>query len=140
MQSKRLMAVEIAANSADGSLVNRRSSFLAEQRCVREDRWVSPQMTGAAPPWSRDPGQLAMTMLDMNQPSTSFVVLCAVLAALGIWLATALVRVENQRYALETGLCQHKPGDLNVEMYRCLKKVETRTGWWWHLYYALMDE
>jgi hypothetical protein len=32
--------------------------------------------------------------------------------AVGVWLATALVRVENQRYAMVVGLCQ-----LDVKAY-----------------------
>jgi hypothetical protein len=52
-----------------------------------------------------------------------------------IILGTALVRVENQRYAMFIGMCidpATKMGDSN-----CLASVETRAGWWWHLYYAI---
>lgn len=57
--------------------------------------------------------------------------LCAIVLLLG----TALVRVENERYALRVGMCQGKP-IVGID-YECLRKVETRTGWWWHMYYAL---
>jgi len=51
-------------------------------------------------------------------------------------LADRVVRIENQRYALSVDLCKYdaaKPpqrGD-------CLQKVQTRTSWFWHLYYAM---
>lgn len=54
-----------------------------------------------------------------------------------VWLSAALIRVENQRYALSVGMCidpVHRMAD-----HSCLASVETRTGWWWHLYYALTD-
>jgi hypothetical protein len=61
--------------------------------------------------------------------------------AIGVLLATvaylsyALVRVENQRYALQVGMCR----DVGTGFikYECLSKVETRTNSLWHLYYAL---
>jgi len=53
-----------------------------------------------------------------------------------VWLGSALVRVENERYALEVGLCQSNSIEPQV-MFKCLKNVETRTGWWWHIFYAL---
>ncbi|MFL6628247.1 MAG: hypothetical protein ACJ8G1_17525 [Vitreoscilla sp.] len=54
------------------------------------------------------------------------------------WLAMVLVRVENQRYAMAVGMCQDKmlPGSHD---YQCMKAVETRTGWWWHIYYAAKE-
>ena len=59
---------------------------------------------------------------------------CAVI----VWLTSALVRVENQRYAMLVGLCvDHSSGFVDST---CLKKVETRTHWAWHLYYALTDQ
>jgi hypothetical protein len=47
----------------------------------------------------------------------------------------ALVRTENQRYAMFVGMCA---GPV-VPNGACLAKVETRTSWWWHLYYALQN-
>lgn len=59
-----------------------------------------------------------------------------VLTALVIWLGVALVHVENERYALQTGLCKYDAASL--QMFDCLKSANTRLGWWWHLYYALL--
>jgi hypothetical protein len=56
--------------------------------------------------------------------------------AVCLWLAIALVRVENERYAMVVGLCQR---DVVKPIQPCLDRVQTRTGWWWHLYYALID-
>ena len=65
-------------------------------------------------------------------------VLVVILMTLLVWLGTALVRVENERHALEVGLCSVSPTD-PLTTFECLKKAETRTGWWWHLFYALKD-
>ncbi len=54
-----------------------------------------------------------------------------------VWMTVALVRVENQRYALQIGMCRDGlGGTTNV---RCLLEVESRTHWWSHLFYALTD-
>jgi hypothetical protein len=58
-----------------------------------------------------------------------------VLVAIIVWLSVALVKVENQRYAMQVGMCKETIG----WDYSCLAKVETRTNWYWHLYYALID-
>jgi hypothetical protein len=60
------------------------------------------------------------------------------IVALGlvVWLLTALVRVENERYALQLGMCRDKIG---LTDFKCLSAVQTRTGWYWHLFYALKD-
>lgn len=55
-----------------------------------------------------------------------------------VWLSAALIRVENQRYAMTVGMCIDP--FLKVADQSCLSTVKTRTGWWWHLYYALTDE
>jgi hypothetical protein len=63
--------------------------------------------------------------------------LLATALVLIIVLGAALVRVENQRYAMFIGMCidpATKMGDP-----KCLASVETRTGWWSHLYYAITD-
>ncbi|MDT8992732.1 hypothetical protein RQP54_17805 [Curvibacter sp. APW13] len=60
----------------------------------------------------------------------------AVLVALLIWTGAALVRVENQRYAMQLGMCR---GNVIAVDLACLKNVQTRTGWWWHMYYALIE-
>ena len=51
-----------------------------------------------------------------------------------VWLASALVRVENERYALVVGMCRDKIGQTDNS---CLRTVETRTSSMWHLFYAL---
>lgn len=59
-----------------------------------------------------------------------------VLCALLVWFGASLVRVENQRYALEVGLCGSDPLKV-LSRAECLKSVESRSGWWWHLMYGL---
>jgi hypothetical protein len=53
-----------------------------------------------------------------------------------IWLTVSLVRVENQRYAMQVGMCKD---DVVGWDYSCMSKVETRTSWFWHLLYALTN-
>lgn len=57
-------------------------------------------------------------------------------ALLILWLSAALVRVENERYALFLGMCRDRLGMTDIA---CVMKVQTRTGWWWHLFYGLTD-
>jgi hypothetical protein len=52
-----------------------------------------------------------------------------------VWLSASLVRAENERYALLIGMCRD-PVTLYVSG-ECLAKIETRTAWYWHLFYAL---
>lgn len=61
-----------------------------------------------------------------------------VLLVLLIWVSSALVLVENERYALAVGMCKSDPVSL-MSLPNCLAKTQTRTGWWWHLYYALLE-
>lgn len=58
-------------------------------------------------------------------------ILCGLLI---LWLGSALVRVENERYALMIGMCRTEIGHADIA---CLQKVETRTNPIWHLFYAL---
>jgi len=53
-----------------------------------------------------------------------------------VWLTTALVRVENQRYGLQLGMCRDLVAGLAEPT--CLKTVQTRTAWYWHLFYAML--
>lgn len=48
-----------------------------------------------------------------------------------------LAEVENQRYALVTGLCAFNPAD--PRSLDCLENVETRTSPLWNLYYGLFE-
>ena len=58
-----------------------------------------------------------------------------------VWLSVSLVRVENQRYAMLIGMCEDKVLLAATKQtswdHTCLKTVETRTSWIWHLTYAL---
>ena len=58
-----------------------------------------------------------------------------------VWLSFSLVKVENERYALFVGMCDKKdsPTELRLIDFQCLSKVETRTHWVWHLFYALTN-
>ena len=51
-----------------------------------------------------------------------------------VYMAAAIVRIENEGYALATGMCRNAQG---LADFACLERTETRTSWWWHLYYAL---
>jgi hypothetical protein len=78
-------------------------------------------------------------------------VLLALSLAAIVWLTTALVRVENQRYAIVVGMCPtkadtrlppHVQSLINAELppdLDCLAKVQTRTSWMGHVLYALTD-
>lgn len=65
-------------------------------------------------------------------------VLIVVLAGLLVFVTARLVRVENQRYALLVVMCRLADAP-QVPDLRCLKTVETRTSWAWHVYHALTD-
>ena len=58
-----------------------------------------------------------------------------ILSVLIIWLAASLVRVENQRNALYVGMCRDQGTGLTN--YTCMRTVETRTHWMWHLLYGM---
>lgn len=66
----------------------------------------------------------------MLSRTTTIVILLFALLVIG----RALVRTENQRYALFLGMCSDQ-----VTKLSCLERTETRTGWWWHFYYALQN-
>ena len=52
-----------------------------------------------------------------------------------VWLSAALVRVENERYAMAVGMCWNEARRLPD--LDCVKRTQTRTAWYWHLFYAL---
>ncbi len=60
-------------------------------------------------------------------------VLCLTL----IWFGASLIRVENQRYALELEMCGTRSPENSLKRSQCLEEVETRTGPVAHLLYAL---
>ena len=53
-------------------------------------------------------------------------------------LGLALIRIENQRYALSLGMCPGPAAVVPPDLV-CIAKVETRTGWWAHLFAALTN-
>jgi hypothetical protein len=61
-----------------------------------------------------------------------------VLILLTALLADRVVRIENQRYALYTNLCKNDPANPAIR-WDCLENAQTRTSWFWHLYYAMTD-
>ena len=68
-------------------------------------------------------------------------------ALLNGYLADLVVREENQRYALQNGSCG---GGLSADLakgtahmfdtFHCLQTYQSRTGWSYHLFYAITDE
>ena len=67
-------------------------------------------------------------------------VITIALALLVYFLADRLVRVENQRYAMLLNMCESKvPMDPLHWDFKCLDRVQTRTSWFWHLFYAVTD-
>jgi hypothetical protein len=62
--------------------------------------------------------------------------IAVVALGLVIWLAIALVRAENHRYALESGMCQDPvfKGKVDVD---CMKTVRSRDHWWEHLWFGV---
>jgi len=72
-------------------------------------------------------------------------VICVLLGVV-IMLAAALVRVENERYALWLGMCPNirdtfaAMAEGHLDSVECRKTIVTRAGWWWHIYYAIADK
>lgn len=62
-------------------------------------------------------------------------ILLVLLALIVVWFGSVIVRIENERYALSIGACGAVPA---MELPDCARSP-TRTHWWWHLYYALLD-
>lgn len=63
-----------------------------------------------------------------------------VLLIANVWLASAVARLENYRYANFLGSCtQFSATDPLQRLKResCLEQSETRTSWAWHLLYGL---
>ena len=49
-----------------------------------------------------------------------------------VWLSATLVRVENERYAMQIGMCWN--GTLKLPDLACIKKAQTRTALYWHIF------
>ena len=60
----------------------------------------------------------------------------AVLCCVILWLSAVIIRVENERYALFTGMCRDKIGLADSQ---CLSRTQTKTHPLWHLFYDLTD-
>lgn len=86
--------------------------------------------------WLDGPRNFSLLFFGGFMPTVTWKAVSTVLAILLVWVSASLIRVENQRYALTVGMCA-SPAPLQVPDLACLKRVETRTGWWWHLYYAM---
>lgn len=70
----------------------------------------------------------------MNKERIAIVVLVAVV----VWFGAAVVRLESYRYAVQVGMCREFSGETQVvEREACLRKVETRTSFVWHLLYGI---
>lgn len=61
-----------------------------------------------------------------------------VLILISAFLADRVVRIENQRDALYVGLCKLDPAN-PAQRWNCLENAQTRTSWFWHLYYATTE-
>lgn len=61
----------------------------------------------------------------------------AVLSLALLWFGASLIRVENQRYALELEMCGTLSPENSVKRFECLETIETRTGPFYHLLYGL---
>lgn len=53
------------------------------------------------------------------------------------WTSYRLGVVENERYALSTNLCPDRPGS-SVPDLGCVRTVQTRSPWFWNVYYGLV--
>lgn len=62
-----------------------------------------------------------------------------------LWLASAVVRLENYHYGSLVGMCDEVPDPLirtlnvTTDRHACLHETQTRTSATWHLYYALVE-
>ena len=61
------------------------------------------------------------------------------LLCLCVWMGNRIVILDRYNYASRLNMCSEyaNPADL-VRRHNCLKKVETRTNWMWHLVYGLI--
>jgi len=77
---------------------------------------------------------ITYTRSGVAEAAKTHLVVVALLMAL-LACGHALVRTENQRYALFVGMCS----DPIAPKGPCLAHVQTRTNWLWHLYYAFQN-
>lgn len=61
-----------------------------------------------------------------------------VMAALLVWFASAIIRLERYHYAAMLGICDRHAGELaRADKEQCLQRTETRTNAFAHLAYGL---
>lgn len=75
-------------------------------------------------------------MTEQNSIPRWCYVAIALLGVLVVWMGIALVRVENERYALAVGMCSY---DMLKPEHMCNASVQTRTHWIWHIIFALFN-
>ncbi len=63
--------------------------------------------------------------------------LIAILTVTLLISLAVLVRVENERYALQIGMCRDQATGL--VNHSCITSVQTRTSALWHLFYAFKN-
>jgi hypothetical protein len=62
------------------------------------------------------------------------------LVGLLVWFGVSIIRIENQRYALELEMCGNLDAAISqsiIERQRCLETIQTRTNSFYHLIYGL---
>lgn len=80
---------------------------------------------------------LLLCKLIGGEVSNSAKYIIAALLALNLWFAMAIIRIENQRYALSLGMCPTDTPEHLLNHFNCIEKVETRTNPVFHLIYGL---
>ena len=66
--------------------------------------------------------------------------LAAALVVVTVWLGSAVIRLENYRYANFVGMCSnYNVGDpiQRIQREDCLQRTKTRTHWFWQLLHGL---
>lgn len=65
------------------------------------------------------------------------IMIIASLLAVNLWFGAAIVRLENQRYALVLDMCSGRTPEKLLRQHDCLANVQTRTSPIYHLLYGL---
>ena len=68
------------------------------------------------------------------------IALAVCLVVVTVWFGSAVVKLENYRYANLVGMCSHyniADPIQRIQREDCLEKARTRTHWWWHLLHGL---
>jgi hypothetical protein len=103
------------------------------------DLWITRSRRVAALPKCSPGAATAVVLLAIGgkRPASMKELLIVVLAGLLVWVSSALIRVENERYALSLGMCPDAYEAGMKAHFDCIDTVETRTHPMWHLVYAL---